>query len=521
LGRRPDPAQLILWSIAALVAVYAVGAFVVGPAMYTDCAWGFLVGDAMSAGGAFNHLVEPDPANIALDRSWFLAVWSPAQYLLPHALEALGLKLGTAIVLVVTLAAAVGLVGWYRLYRAWEFPPLSAAIALAIAACARRFALPFGIYDGGEVLLFGAAPWFLLGLWRWRDLFLAQAPLVLAAFVVVAFFKLSAVLLAYASLAALVLPDLWPPRQMRLRRPAMAALIAVLFAIGFDAAWLSRGWTAADAVGGLQWISVVPRFIEGWGATVTGMASLGDLAARLLMFPGHAIVPSLDRAYLVLGLLALTIVLWACHRVADSHPPYVRFALLVAPLYIAALTVVYVRGGSLMMEERFFRPITLILLIGVVHAVLVSGRPLRLAMAAIATLGMTYGVVSYFVRLDYNRHVPISERGFRHGTLTAAGQALLRRELPGPYGTKDTVVLVPWPEIGLDIKGARVLGINGDSAAALRTRTYKGRVKRLYVLVENRYVADGRAALILQSFLDYDRGQWTAVAASDYTLYYQ
>jgi hypothetical protein len=130
-------------------------------------------------------------------------------------------------------------------------------------------------------------------------------------------------------------------------------------------------------------------------------------------------------------------------------------------------------------------------------------------------------VVSYFVRLDYNRHMPLAERGFRHGNLTPAGQALLRKELPGPYGLKDTVILVPWPEIGLDIKGARILGINGDSAAEIGARRYKGRVKRLYVLVENRSVADGRAALILQSFLDYDRGQWTAVAASDYTLYYQ
>src|SRR5262249_49113410 len=160
-------------------------------------------------------------------------------------------------------------------------------------------------------------------------------------------------------------------------------------------------------------------------------------------------------------------------------------------IYIAALTAIYVRGGSLDMEERFFRPLSLVLLPGVVHALVLSRSRLRLAVAGVAALGVAYGVTSYFVRLDHNRTSLLAERGFRHASLTADARALLRREMAGPNGGGDTVLVVTWPEIALDVSGARIIGfIGGDGVAQIRERTFRGRVSRLYVLVEDRLIAD-------------------------------
>src|SRR5579871_402272 len=143
--------------------------------MYSDSAWGFVVADSMTRGAAFNHLLIPDPDDIARDKTLFLAVWSPGQYVFAVALEDAGLTLGAALTVVTTAFTTAGLVGWYRLYRWWGFSAATAAIAIALTAGSRHLALPFGIYNGGEVLLFGAAPWFLLLLMRCHRLRPSQA----------------------------------------------------------------------------------------------------------------------------------------------------------------------------------------------------------------------------------------------------------------------------------------------------------------------------------------------------------
>src|SRR5471032_1505130 len=137
-----------------------------------------------------------------------MAVWSPGQYLFAGPLEWAGLGLGAAMNVVTTMFTVLGLLGWYRLYRSWNFPIASATLAIAVTAGSRSFALPFGIYNGGEVLLFGSMPWFLLLLGRSAALAPRQVIALLAALVVVAFLKLSGIVFALAALAAVVIYDL-------------------------------------------------------------------------------------------------------------------------------------------------------------------------------------------------------------------------------------------------------------------------------------------------------------------------
>ncbi|MBS0547606.1 MAG: hypothetical protein JSR24_07650 [Proteobacteria bacterium] len=484
--------------------------------MFSDSAYGFMVWDSMVRGAAFNHATMPDFADIARDRSLFMTVWSPGQYLFAGALERLGLGLGTGMTVVTTLFTVLGLVGWYRLYRAWNFPVLSAAVALAITAGSRHFALPFGIYNGGEVLLFGGMPWFLLLLKRWQGLSAAQAIGLLAAIAALAFLKLSGILFAFSALAAVVICDLWPPRQARWRRPVVAALLVVVFGAAFYVFWQSRGWTALDAKFGTNWPILVPSFLEGWAASVSAMFSLGDMAARLLQRPGQQILKSLDLLYLAGSVPALLLLRWSARRLKASHGDYVRFAATAALIYIAGLAVIYGAGGELKMEDRFFRPVGLLMLVGVVHAVLSARNAIRWPLGALAAASMAYGVVSYGVRLDHNRHMPLGARGFHHGNLSADGLALIRKQEIAP----GTVVWVMAPEIALEVPQARLL-VNAEVERALQVRTYRGRVDRLLVFVDDKMMRDGRAEIVLRSFVDYDRTKWVAAKQGDTTVFSQ
>ena len=106
----------------------------------------------------FNEMAEPDTRDLSTVTGTFMAAWSPGQYLLPGLLEEAGLSLGVAIVVAVTVFSVLGLWGWLTLYTAFGFPLRTSAIALAIVAGTRHFSFPFGIYVGGEPLLFGVAP---------------------------------------------------------------------------------------------------------------------------------------------------------------------------------------------------------------------------------------------------------------------------------------------------------------------------------------------------------------------------
>jgi hypothetical protein len=513
-------ARVVGWAVAGLIAVYAAAAFLVTPSMFTDSAWGFLVADSMARGAAFNRLIVPDPGDIARDRDLFLAVWSPGQYVFAAALERAGLTLGAALTVVTTAFTVLGLVGWYRFYRSWGFPAASAAIAIAITAGTRQLALPFAIYNGGEVLLFGGAPWFLLLLRRWRNLSPAQAIGVLIVFAALAFLKLSALVLAFAALAALVVGDLWPPARIKWRRPLTAAVIALVFVAAFYVVWYAKGRTAADSSGASAWFLVVPRFLEGWGATVSGMVSLGDLAARILRRPVSPILSSLDTLYLLVALPALALLVLARRRLATTHADYAGFVTALALLYVAMMAVLYGRGGPLLMEDRFFRPLSMVLLIGVVHAVAGSANRIRLPLAAGAVAMMLYGISSYFVRLEHNAHSPLGRRGFHHMTLSHDGLALMRQTLQGTAGQDGTIVYVMSPELAFEVDGARVI-VSAEGEGQLGTRIYKKRVKRLFVFVDDKALADGRAEIMLRSFVDYDPGGWTATKAGDTTVFAQ
>jgi hypothetical protein len=248
------------------------------PEMYSDPAYGFLVWDSMMRGAAFNHAVGPDLADITRNASEFLTVWSPGQYVFPGILQAFGATIGVSMTIVSTVFTALGLWGWYRLYRSWAFPATSAAVAIAITAGSRYVALPFGIYNGGEVLLFGALPWFLLLLGRWSSLSPAQAAGLFAAVVGVAFMKLSGIVFAFAALGAIVVYDVVPLRRIRWRRPLTVAAMAVVFAGLLYWLWLSQGWTPVAPKRGSTWHLLLPRSAESFAAAVMGMFSLGDLA---------------------------------------------------------------------------------------------------------------------------------------------------------------------------------------------------------------------------------------------------
>lgn len=507
-----------------IVLAYTISAAIVGPSMYADQGTGFLALEAMRLGGLFNQIPVPDPADIARDRDFFIAWWSPGQYLVPAAFEELGFNLGQAITVTVALCSALGLVGLYFLYRSWGFPPVSIAVTLLLLSCSRLFSHQFAYYGGGEILLFALTPWFLLLLFRMRDFSPVMAVCMFAATAVLTVAKLSGLVLAVASVITVQIIDLRSGRPGRVRRLLTAGVMFAVFAVAFRFVWLSRGETPTTH--GLAIFSperLLTHAIPSFVACFTSILSVGDLAKAGLMHPQHGVLQTTVPFYLLAAIPVAVLAYFVGRQISKSHPDYFQFAAILTVVFSLIMTAVFVRGGEVSLEDRHFRQIGLVLAIGVVHAALSWRRPFALGAAGLALVLAAYGGVTFVVKLKRHLASAKSDQGFRHMVLSRSALDFIQTHLNKPF-SGSSLVVIPSAEIGLEFHNRRTVEIPADfrTKEDLRYRySYHGRVDNLGVLLQTKMIENGKAALVLAAFKDYPANGWTVTPLGDFTYFSQ
>ena len=519
-------ASLCFVLMVSVTFVYTAASIIVRPSMYSDGGWGFLgweSGQRASAG--FNYSMLPDLADISKDAAGFGTVWSPGQNVFPELLASSGLSLGLSIALVTAAFSALGLVGWYLLYRAFGFPLRTAMIALAIVASNRFFNTPFLIYNGGEVLLFGVAPYFALMVWKLRSLrWSAVTPMLVGTFVLF-FAKLSGIIFAAATIGAAATcgAEAWRDRDT-LRKMVVAVVTVGLVGVTFYFAWYSRGWTPVHPTSQLNWARLPMDVAYAISASCCATLSLPDMASYILMYPGRAVLKSIEPGFLVFLPIAVGVFAVTWSRLRGDYDEYLRFVSLIAVASIAVLLVTWVRGSVVGHEERHLRLVALLFLAGIVHAfVEFPGKALRTTFALVVVGASLYGLASFAIRVGVISHGPLGDRGFRHMIASPEVLDFMRKiDVAGP-DRAPPLVLVPTPEMALDFARARVMANQADfdSPDELRARIYRGRVARLYVIMQNKLVANGKADIILRSFADYAIDAWQTIPLGDFVCFYQ
>src|SRR5687767_5345492 len=148
--------RLLGITLIVLCSVYTIAAFNIYPSLLPDAAGGLLVRKSMARGGAWNHMTEPRSDDIAQDRSYFYAMWSPGQYAVPGVLADRGLTLGRALTVVCVFGSLIGLSGWLLLFRALGFDWTATLASGVLIAASRSFNFSFVTYVGSDLLAFAA-----------------------------------------------------------------------------------------------------------------------------------------------------------------------------------------------------------------------------------------------------------------------------------------------------------------------------------------------------------------------------
>ena len=195
--------RILLRSILLLFGIMSLSALIFGNGTFVDVMRGYVSMDQFLDGEAFNTLNY----NLASGKvSYFIAWWTPGQYLLPYSLKLLGLPLWFSQGIWIALFTGLSLLGYYRLFQHFGFSKNRSLLSVLIIQTNQLFFWNTILYYGGSLFEIGLLPWFILFLLKIKSPFSWKESIM---YVLVAlglfFFKATFLLHAGIGLAVLLL----------------------------------------------------------------------------------------------------------------------------------------------------------------------------------------------------------------------------------------------------------------------------------------------------------------------------
>jgi len=493
----------------------------------------------MLGGGAFNCLTEPDPANIANNIVTFLTIWSPGQYLVPGIFISFGTDFGLALSLTALIATLIGLLGWIQVARSFAVSSFVLFVFVLGLSTFSYVTLPFRNYTGGEVLLFAVAPWSLYAM-RWA----ANKPPILTLAIsllsvaLLFFAKLTGLIVFAANVGAISLLALASQRRLSLSTLAMwvASATGLLCFIMF---WVARGPVAAsDSTFTLSWF---PFLFSLSGVAFSGISgfdflewSLGHPWVGIIRHPWVGIISGLDPATIeslshVLGPLGLLLIVWVWIRL--RHTRYREMAALLLTiilLYAIAMAGIYLRGrvlatATMSPEDRYFRYAGILFFLLLLTAIDQSRLPLAksLAWILVVMLGL-FGLKQSATGALAQMRVSHATYGIYQDIVSPAILDYLRSEV-ARNSLQSPIAVVPSVLAGLSLP-ARFRILRNFTIEPLETTVpsvWAGRAERIFVIVPEETLLDGKAQAILRSFSGYRFDNWRQMKLDGMIIYTQ
>jgi hypothetical protein len=522
IGPTLEASSIASWNFASsaflsIPIVLFMVSLVIRPTVTFDSGFGLLVLRSMLEGGALNVVPAPDPADLARDTATFLAWWTPGQYLVPGAFVWLGVDYGLAVSLTTLIATLVGVTGWVQVARSFAVTPFVILVFAFGLVTFRHVTLAFQNYNGGEALLFAVAPWSLYAL-RWavdRSAIVCLAISLLAA-ALLFFAKLTGLVVFVANVLAISLVE--AVRQRRVTASMLAMWVASASgAMLFMAFWHARGEVPA---GGSQFAFTWPGI---WfplaGATLSGVSGL-DLLSWLSSSPSDVLAKTF-----VLGPLSLILMAWVWVRLRGT--PYRAMAVClfaVIAFYVTAISALYFRGAPITFHERHLRYAGILFFLVFLVAIDQWRLPLKALAPLFTGAFAVYSLTSYALsarELTRARYDDPSS-GISQQIVSPVVLEYLRSEMKRHNWGRPIAVL-PSTEAAMGIPGFRVIIIPLEFPfpEMAPARTWAGRSDKIFVVVQEKMVANGKADALLRSFVDYAFDAWSQKQIGNMVVYSQ
>jgi hypothetical protein len=501
------------------------------PSLSHDAGWGMQEWRTLAAGGPFNTTVSPDPRDISRDQASFVTWWSPGQYLIPGALTLIGIRLGTALTISAGVSLLCCLLGWIQVAKYFTLGPRTAMLVVAFMATFRYSTVPFGIYNGGEVLLQGLTPWIILAGCRIPFMGALRAAGLACLTVWIAFFaKLTGMMVASFALLIGAVEALG--RLRRITAGMVAGAIGAILAFGFlYVVWFSRGSTPASGTGwSFRLGDVLFALLAPWGAGI----SWGDMLAALLRrstvdAPTEGHLPPLFLWCLLPPLiLFLTVILKGWQQRFDDEN-LSRLIKVTVGFYVVcafAMSAIFLHGGDVSLEERHLRAAGMLIFVCVMAVIsrMPRNSVTRLAVLALCGLMSLYGCFAFARSARSTMRGDIDPYSRTHQTSVNESAIEFARTAFARDG-RDSLFVLPSPDVASAFSpSARILThhVEFESEATISARTYRGNVQgHLYVIMPTQIAESAKGPLLLKEFIDYPFDAWESHSFGSSTVFVQ
>jgi hypothetical protein len=519
------------WMLVAIVAAqlaFFVTCLTDRPKLGSDASGGMIVWQSMERGAGWNRFVEPDPANISVDRESFLTWWSPGQYLAVGPLHRLGVDWALAIASATLICSLAGLAGYWQLYRALGFGSVTSALAIAVLSLSWHVTSAYGEFFGGELPLFAVSPWLVAAIVRMRPLRWWSALPFSLVYLAGAMVKLTFCVTGSAAVFGVCCSDFFaaPSRRKLLVLGLKAGSMILVAHTLLWAVFLRYGTNPSDIGPNSQhWWYAVPFVVATPAVSVIG---LGGVLGRLFLFPGHAVVGAPEDLAPIYWVMAIGVVMfyWALDRKTVLSADYKRFAGGLVAVYTVVLGSLILSGSSISLDERHFFFVGAVLVPAIVElARNGSSRFWRIVARSCLAVSCAYGGMAVVVHARQLAAASnVGRGGFtQHVISREALSALHDLDDAVSVSRIDALVYVPSPEIALDLRHVRVIATSDLFVLPerLRTRHWHGRVPLLVVLSNPVLEVGGRDEIVRRSFADYSPSEWKRQTVGEWTFYYQ
>lgn len=343
--------KVLLGIVVFIFLIYCVCTFWLGSATFVDVLRGYVSMEQFLNGEKFNTLNY----QLASEKvSYFVAWWTPGQYILPYGLKSFGMSLQTAQSILICSFLGVSLIGYLRLFRFFSFSPTISLLSILLILTNHLFFWNSLMYFGGSLFELALLPWFLVFLLKIES-FSIKTGLIYFVLALVLFF-LKATFLIHVGIGLGVLLLGYKAFQKKELVIIVLTGLSILAVCYFS--FLQFGETPSSAVDNGMYNSI-PNNV--WNDLFTPFASIVGIPFAVgtfvqKMLPYYSWIGYIGYGIMTLLSLYSFYLFRKISKVTSKHQRLVLFASLFLTLFI----IFFLTNRAISYDFRHFTPLAFV-----------------------------------------------------------------------------------------------------------------------------------------------------------------
>ncbi len=510
--------------IITILLIYIISISVKPICISSDPGWGFYTLKSMQKGAPFNHSFSPDCKDISKDLTSLSSWWTPGQYLIPGIFQyVFKTNIGYSIIFTVILFSILGIVGFYYLFIIYELDKKIAMLSIIVILLQRYYSFAFTIYNGGEVLLFGALPWILILFEKFSNLKFYQI-IVIILISIFGFFLKSSFFIIFVTLILFLFAQKNIFQIIELKDITKDNILKKIINKKTFFYYAKLIFLALSTFSILYYFFIrhgnpsntnkfsfeLMDILVPISSPIVSAFSIDDLLVRIFDFPGYHSISTIhaNPIYFFIPLAIINIIFYILVFKKFKFSRYMLLVICFIIVYTLIFFYFYFFDAAISYEFRHFRILGLLIIPYFISLGLnYKYKIVRYSMIVFVFVISIYGIAS-FTQRKHNiiKNYVIGSEYFYQNNIDKHTLNIMKK-LDDSLKIGNNLFYFTSPEVSLEINNNRVMSSHADfqTLSSLQNAEYLGTVDNLYLILRTKFEKEGKEKAIKEAFVDYKK----------------